>query len=200
MAKKKYALLVEDGEVVGVEIDGKRYDDPVLIPGEGDRLRMQHLVASFSDRERMAPSGKPPAFPKYLPLLFLGVAVLMLVIALISGIRAGLALSRERSAPGQVVAMVERRDSDGQPFYYPVVEYALPDGSLREIEVSEGSWPPAYEVGQQVTVAYDPNQPLNSRIQSISSAIGVWTLAIITGFLSAAFFGATLFARWILKQ
>jgi hypothetical protein len=196
---RRYTLLVEDGEVIAVELNGKKYEDPALVPSPEDRARLLHLVASFSEREGTASSGTVPAFPRSIPLLFLSVALLSLAIAVFAGVRTGLARSREQNAPGRVIDLVERRASSGQPFYYPVVEITLPDRSTRAIEVSEGSWPPAYEIGDPVTVAYDPDRPASVRIKSLGSAFGSWTLSIITGVLGAAFLAGAWFARWILK-
>lgn len=102
---------------------------------------------------------------------------------------------RERALPADVNSSKLR-----QLFYYPMVAFNLPDGRRRTVQIAEGSWPPAYEVGQAVTVAYNPDQPRNARIQSLGGTIGLWTVSIITGVLGVAFALATLLARWILKQ
>jgi hypothetical protein len=98
-----------------------------------------------------------------------------------------------------VVDLVVRKDSAGKEFYYPVVEFHLPDGSRQTVQLSEGNWPAAYAKGEPVLVAYDPEQPRQARINSIPSTASQWTLSIITGILGMAFVIATLFARWILK-
>ena len=98
-----------------------------------------------------------------------------------------------------MVDLEVRRDQNGNEFYYPVVEFSLPDDSLTRVTSSEGSWPPAYEKGALVTVRYDPGPPLAARISSLSGNIGQWTVTIITGVLGLAFAGATVFARWVLK-
>ncbi len=138
-------------------------------------------------------------FPRIILSVFLAVAVLMLAISAVSAINTGLALSREKSAPGHVIDLVARRDETGKEFYYPVVEFYLPDGSFTLVQISEGSWPPAYEKGQSVTILYDPDQPLHAWIQSASSSALMWILSIITGVLGVAFLIATLFAFWMLK-
>jgi hypothetical protein len=87
-----------------------------------------------------------------------------------------------------------------EEFYYPVVEFNLPDETLKTVQLSEGSWPAAYEKGDPVTILYDPQQPNNARIQSASSNFLVWILPGITGLVGAAFLAAALVARWFLRS
>jgi hypothetical protein len=98
-----------------------------------------------------------------------------------------------------VVDLVMRRDGAGKEFYYPVVEFSLPDETRQTVQLTAGSWPVGYEIGQAVTVAYDSRQPSSARIQSLSNTVGRWTLTLITGILGLAFVAATLFARWVLR-
>jgi hypothetical protein len=134
----------------------------------------------------------------------------MLVIAAISSYTNLKNLSREQSAPGHVVDLVVRQSQvnsseSGTPavyqdFYYPVVEFELPDGTRKTVQLAEGSWPPSYEKGEAVTVLYDPQRPLNARIQSASSTVLMWILPGITGILGLVFLGAAFFVRWFLRD
>ena len=151
------------------------------------------------DMDLSLPASRPGLFPRIILSVFLAVTVLMLAISALSAINTGRALSKEKNAPGHIVDLVARRDQTGKEFYYPVVEFYLPDESLKIIELAEGSWPPAYEKGQSVTILYDPEQPLNARIKSASSAVLMWTVPIIMGVLGVAFLIATLFVLWMLK-
>jgi hypothetical protein len=65
--------------------------------------------------------------------------------------------------------------------------------------VAEGSWPPAYEKGQAVTVLYDLGPPVTARIASRSGTIAQWLLPGITGLVGIAFLIATLLAVWITR-
>jgi hypothetical protein len=58
---------------------------------------------------------------------------------------------REESAQGQVVDMTERRAENGNQFSFPVVEFILPDETVQTVQLAQGSWPPAYEVGDVAT-------------------------------------------------
>ncbi len=203
---KKYSINVEKDKVISVEVDGVRYKTYDEIPDEDDRTKMFFLVsnfedmADFSDMELGATGNMSSTMSKIIVLVFLAVAVLMLAIATIAGVSTGQKLSTEQTAPGRVVDMVERKDSSGKAFYYPVVEFYLPDNSRQTVQLSEGSRPAAYEKGDVVTVAYQPAQPGEARIKSGASAVGQWVVTIITGSLGLAFLVATGFAYWMLKS
>ena len=124
----------------------------------------------------------------------------MLAITAVSAFISGRAMAREQRAPGQVFDLIARTDDFGNTYYYPVIEYYLPDTSRVRVQLTEGSWPPAYEKGQPITVLYDPAQPSRARIASFSGTLGLFVLPIITGILGAAFLAAAVFARWIDKQ
>jgi hypothetical protein len=206
--EKKYSVNMENDEVVSVEVDGVQYASPEDIPDEQDREKIALLISrsigeGFDDafdenfdkefeEEFREMEKKSAVFPKIIVGIFLGISVIMLIIAAISAFGAARSQSREQSAPGQVVDMVMRtsRDSSTQQvneYYYPVVEFAVPGRALQRVQLSEGSWPPAYETGDRVTVLYDPQQPRNARIKSFSSTLLLWLLPGITGTVGAAF-------------
>ena len=194
---KKYSLLVESDEIIAVEVDGVRYKTVDEIPEEDDRSKMLLLIESWPGAELVIEEVKPSPLPRIIVWVFLAVATLMLAIALMSGITTRRALARQVTAPGQVVELMERRDQSGNPFYYPVVELTLPDGSRQRVQLLSGSFPAAYEAGDRVTVAYDPQEPSTARIHSTGSTLGMYILTIITAIIGLAFVAATLFARWV---
>ncbi|MEW5957181.1 MAG: DUF3592 domain-containing protein [Chloroflexota bacterium] len=138
-------------------------------------------------------------FPSLIISIFMAVAILMLAISAVSAVNAGRALAREKSTAGHVVDLVVRKDQAGNEFYYPVVEFYLPDESRRTVQLSEGSWPPAYEKGERVTILYDPAQPLKARLKSVASTVLMWIVPGITGVVGVAFLVAALFVHWFLK-
>lgn len=196
---KKYSILVENEKIIAVEVDGARYKSVDDIPDEDDREKVLLLVEGWpgAEWEEEQEEVKPSPLPRIVTLVFLTVAVLMLAIALFSGMNTRRALARQVTGPAQVVELVERRDSSGNPFYYPLVELSLPDGSRQRVQLLNGSFPAAYDVGDPVTVAYDPQDPYSARIQSFGSTLGQYILTIITGILGLAFAAATLLARWV---
>jgi hypothetical protein len=133
--------------------------------------------------------------------IFLGIAVIMLSIAGISIASTTRALSREVSAPGNVLDYAASQDEDGQVFYYPLVEFYLPDGSRQRAQLPIGSSSQDYIRGEAVTILYDPTKPDSSaRIQSFGGAVSMWLLPLITGTMGLIFLGAALFAWWFLKS
>jgi hypothetical protein len=128
----------------------------------------------------------------------------MLLIAAISAYRAVIRMSKEESATGRVVEIIERReyvneeDRVVQDYYFPVVEYISADGRPHTVHMTEGSSAPSHEVGDEVTVLYDPEHPLEARIQSFGSNALMWILPGITGLLGLGFLGAVLIVRKVM--
>jgi hypothetical protein len=129
----------------------------------------------------------------------------MLLIAGLSSIANILKISREEQAPGQVVEIVSRReyvneqDRVVEEFYYPVVIYVSSDGRPHRVQMSIGSSRPSHEVGDEVVVLYEPEEPLEARIQSFGSSALMWILPGITGILGIAFLGAVLVVQRVMQ-
>jgi hypothetical protein len=137
--------------------------------------------------------------------IFTGVAVLMLLIAGIASFNNISKINREASAPGRVVDMTKQLEYDDQyrdrvigEAYYPVVEFTANDGKRRQVQLNEGSFPAAYEVGDEVTILYEPSHPLDARIKSFGSSAGMWILPGITGILGISFLVAVLAVRKVM--
>jgi hypothetical protein len=154
----------------------------------------RQLEEDFRELEK-----QPERFPRIILALFLGISVLMLAITAISAVSTVRALSREASAPGRVVDFEAHRDQAGKVFNYPIVEFYLPNKSRQTVQLSEGSSTSAYELGEPVTILYDPALPGNARIKSAANAWLAWTVPIVTGVLGAAFMAAALLARSFLQ-
>jgi hypothetical protein len=129
----------------------------------------------------------------------------MLLIAGIASFNNIAKVNREESAPGRVVELTKRLEYDEEDrdrvigeAYYPVVEFVAQDGKRRNVQLSEGSFPPAYEVGDEVTILYEPEHPLDARIKSFGSSALMWILPGITGILGIAFLGAVLVVRRVM--
>jgi len=197
---KKYSIYVENDKIVSLEVDGVKYKHASQIPDSQARAWMELLVEDSPALDLGSAGGGSFDLGKIILPLFLGISLLMLSIAVIAGVITGRAIAREKHVLGRVVDLEVRLDEYGNEYYYPVLEFSLPDNSRTRFTTSEGSWPPAYENGARVTVRYDPGPPLRARISSLSGNIGLWTVTIITGVLALAFAGATVFARWVLKD
>lgn len=216
MPKKKYSINWENDEPVSFEVDGVVYESLEEIPDEADREKLtammdgsmdQQFEKEFKDFDKEfqkdweAHKKSSASAEKIILGVFTGVAILMLLIAAISSFRAVSSMSKEESASGRVVEIIERReyvneqDRVVQDYYFPVVEFVSADGRRHTVHMTEGSSAPSHEVGDEVTVLYDPDHPLDARIKSFGSAALMWILPGITGILGLGFLGAVLAVR-----
>lgn len=183
--EKQYSVNWKNGELVSIEVNGVEYSSLDEIPDEEDRTQVELMMMGEVGKLMVdKPSGD--GMTKVVLGIFLAVGALMLVIFAISAFNALRAAAREQSAQGRVIELVTRRDEYGNEYYYPVVEYYLPDGSLKRAQVPQGSWPAAYQPGDWVPVLYDPQRPLEARIATAGSA-DRWILPGVTGFLGVIF-------------
>ena len=111
-------------------------------------------------------------------------------------------VAAEVSAPGVVVRSVVRSHTmtasgssraTTSDYYHAVVEFTLADGTKKTVEMSEGSWPKAYEEGEAVTVRYDPHKPLTARLGG-GGAMDFFA-SLLTGFLGAVFTAVAIGVR-----
>lgn len=206
--KKKYAINIENDQVVSMEVDGVKYDSIDQIPDPEDREKMTLLMsdaeadAADEDNEAEAleaeeidnltmdmnmPDVNSDKMSKVVFSIFFGIAVLLLIISAVSAFFTFRSLGKEQTAEGRVVDMVRRTDSNGNEFYFPVVQFTIPGHDSRTVQTSEGSWPPSYSKGDRVTISYNPDQPNQARIKSFESAVLTWLVTMITGGLGAIF-------------
>lgn len=81
---------------------------------------------------------------------------------------------------GRVVSLVRSHSKNGYVFS-PVVEFRTAEGTSIEFTSSTGSSPPPYDVGENVTVYYDPKDP---HAAILSDWFSVWGLSMIIGALT----------------
>lgn len=65
---------------------------------------------------------------------------------------------------GVVIDLVSKKPTGQQAGYAPLVEWQMPDGSSHRFKGSIASHPPAYSVGQNVTVLYRAGDPSSAAI------------------------------------
>jgi len=218
---KKYSIHWENDEPTSYEVDGVRYESLDHVPDESDREKLRSMVdASFDQqfeqefkdfdkdfkKEWEAHKQTSANAEKIILRVFTGVAVVMLLIAFVSSANAILKMAWEESSSGRVVEIIQRReyvnqqDRVVQDYYYPVVEFVSRDGRSHSVQMSEGSSRPSHEVGDQVTVLYNPEHPLEARIQSFGSFALMWILPGITGILGLGFLGGVLAVRKLMPS
>jgi hypothetical protein len=116
-------------------------------------------------------------------LIFFGIGLVMLAVALVIG---GLAISFRMGAErvtGTVSEVELRHYSDGNS-YCPIVQYNTRLGQTYSHNSDVCSWPPSFEVGQLVTIYYDPANPSNSQLDSF---MGVWFIPALFTFMGGVF-------------
>jgi hypothetical protein len=221
MARKKYSINWENDEPVSFEVDGVLYKSLEEIPDEGDREKLTAMIDGSLDhqfeqerrefdeefqKELEAHKKTSINAEKLILGIFSGVAVVMLLIAFASSASAILKMVREESTPGRVVEIIQRReyvdeqDRIVQEYYFPVVEFVSKDGRSHSVQMTEGSSTPSHEVGDEVTVLYNPDRPLEARIQSFGSSALMWVLPGITGILGLAFLGGVIAVRKLMPS
>lgn len=214
MAKKTYSINWEDDIPVSFEVNGVTYESLDDIPNEKDRTKLEAMLNSAEDAEfdaefaKMGSNMSTPddsSFENLILGIFTGIAVLMLLITGISSFFNVQKINREKSAPGVVTDMTKQLEYDSNDYnrvigetYYPVVEFTAQDGKRRNVQMSEGSFPPSYEVGDEVTVLYEPDHPLDARIKSAGSNALMWILPGITGILGIGFLVAVIAVRRVI--
>ncbi len=209
MPKKKYSIQWESGKAVSFEINGVVHTSLDQISNPQD---LHKLKAIMSATNKDGANRKDPHIPqkqsfpieKVVLTGFSGIAAIMLLISLISSANAISTILQERSAPGRVVEIIMRREYENvqdrivREYYFPVVDFRADDGRRHSVQMSTGSDSPEYEKGDEVTVLYDPQHPLDARIKSFGSAAMMWILPAITGILGISFLTAVLAVRRVM--
>lgn len=217
MPKKKYSINWENDEPVSFEVNGVAYEslDDVTDWKDRDKLAaMLHASADDDDVEdvkfdekefeELRKAAESPTMERWVLGGFSAIAVIMLLVSAMSIFSNVQKLGREESAPGRVVdvaverVVVNEQERIVRDFYFPVIEFIPIDGRKRTVQVSEGSDAPFYEKGDEITVAYDPEHPLDARIKSADSSALMWVLPSITGILGIAFAGAVLVVKKVM--
>jgi len=216
MPKKKYSINWENDEAESFEVDGVKYNSLDDVPDWKDRDKLAAMVHASSEEgfeevkfdekefEELRKTAENPTMERWVLGGFTVIAVIMLLVTIVSIFTNIQKILKEESVPGIVVDVVKRRELINEEndivrdFYYPVIEFTASDGRRRTVQVSEGSSSPFYEKGNEVTVAYDPEHPLDARIKSASNSALLWVLPSITGILGIAFAGAVLVVKKVM--
>lgn len=122
---------------------------------------------------------------RLLPLLIVNAVLAILTIAVVLFSRQNFELVlRGEKTTGQVIALAQSTDSEGDTLYSPVVTFTVGDRTL-QIEGITASYPPAYRVGQEVEVVYNPQNLSKAAINKFSE---LWLLPTVLGGVVATLF------------
>lgn len=80
-----------------------------------------------------------------------------------------------------VVSEIEERSSEGSISYYPVFSFVDREGEVHRITAGWGSNPPSHEIGDTVTLLYDPAEPHEARRDGF---VSLWLAPTIAGALA----------------
>jgi hypothetical protein len=117
------------------------------------------------------------------------------------GIGAGLSYkqsSMEREgtqAPGEVISLAENCDDDGCA-YAPIVSFIAREGNTVSFRSTYSSNPPAYQVGEKVTVIYLPDTPENAGIKDEGMGFRI-VFMIVGGLITCV--GLGMFSTSVVK-
>ena len=215
MPKKKYSINWENDEAQSFEVNGVTYESLEDVPDWKDRDKLAAMLHASSDDdeevkldetefEELRKAADDPTMERWVLGGFSAIAAIMLLVTIVSIFSNIQKILKEESVPGMVVDVVKRRELVNEEndivrdFYYPVIEFVPSDGHKRSLQVNEGSDSPFYEKGDEITVLYDPEHPLDARIKSASSNALMWVLPSITGILGIAFAGAVLVVKKVM--
>lgn len=98
------------------------------------------------------------------------------------------------AAEGQVIGLAESIDSEnGAISYAPIVRFQTEGGRMFDFQSPYYASPPAYEIGQSVSVLYPPENPRDAVLQGAGNLM-VLIFAIVGGidFLIGAFMSLKL--------
>ncbi len=206
---KKYSVNMEKNKVVSFEVDGVSYAHLDDIPDEADRKYFRKMLYKDSHKEHQAQveaeqEAKAEAMRQEMlnskwPLWVMGIFLLVALIALTMGVLTTIGAIRtirsQLSTPGKVVELVVHpyRDPDTwrvTNYSYPIVEFTTLEGKPMSVELSEGSYPPSYVAGDEVTILYDAHNPERATIKSITNTALQWLAPVIGLFVGLVFLGA----------
>ena len=134
--------------------------------------------------------------------LFHGPVYLIVFGLIFFGIGAGLtykqsSMEREGAqAAGEVISLDTNCDSDGCA-YAPIVSFKTREGISVTFESTYSSNPPAYEIGEKVTVIYLPDEPEQAGIKD--EGMGFRIVFMIVGGLITAI-GLGMFSTSVVKS
>ena len=216
MPKKKYSINWENDEPVSFEVNGVTYESLDDVPDWKDKDKLSAMVVAASEDnfeevnfnskefEELRKSAESPTMERWVLGGFSAIAIIMLLVTAISTFSNIQKISKEERTSGRVVdvvvqqVVVNEENDIARDFYYPVIEFVPSDGHKRSLQVNEGSDSPFYEKGDEITVLYDPEHPLDARIKSAGSSALMWVLPGITGILGIAFAGAVFVVKKVM--
>ncbi len=118
--------------------------------------------------------------------IFILTGAILLAVAAFFFVRTRRFLATALTTNGTVVAFMHGRRSKGGITYRPQVAFTTSEGVDSVFTDQLGSNPPRFQVGQEVSVRYDPKDPRNARL---AGRFGLWLVPMLLGGLGLTFLG-----------
>ncbi|MBK7883922.1 MAG: DUF3592 domain-containing protein [Chitinophagaceae bacterium] len=124
---------------------------------------------------------------KIIPGIFFIIGIFLLITAVTFYIDKKKFISNSLQVKGKVIKMIESRSSSTRSsrshlVYAPVIAYIVNSKEYAFTSPIKSS-PPAYEIGEEVTVYYDKNDPANAQLNSLKD----YLITIVSGGLGFLF-------------
>ena len=133
----------------------------------------------------------------WVPRLFLGIGILLLVLTPVMVVRTAQFLAGAERTDGTVVDLSRSKDSEGSVTFSPVVSFTTAEGRTVEFVSSSGSSSPSHSEGDRVEVLYDPDDPNDARL---SGFLDLWFGSLVVGVLGAAFTVFSAVVLWHMRK
>lgn len=133
----------------------------------------------------------------YLSVIFPVLGIALVVLGIYSLNRTRNFLQRAHSTSGIVIEIVRKQVSTGRGLTYtnvPVVRFKTIIGEIIEFESSVGN--PSLQVGDEVTVLYDPDKPQQA---TLGSSPFIWLTTYICFLIGGALFIVGIVALYVSK-
>jgi len=137
----------------------------------------------------MAASTSAGSAPRWIAIV---TAIFFLVGLLVLGKSTSVVIDRRHEiataarGDGVVIDLIASRDSESET-YHPRVRFTTANGEAVEFTGSMGSDPPGFDIGEQVSVLYDPANPNDARIDAFFQ---LWFAPLMLGILGTFFITA----------
>lgn len=128
----------------------------------------------------MATINRDARWLRYLPIvgrILTGLAPLMLGVGIVGAVHEWRFVQTAHRTEGTIVEMVEHRGDHGVT-YSPVYTFRTQTGQEQKVYARTSSYPPAFQVGDKVTVLYRPSSPRDAQLQRF---FDMWGWKVLCG-------------------
>ncbi len=117
---------------------------------------------------------------KIMGFFFGAMSIVMLIVSFFDYVHTRRFVDIAARGEGTVIKLVETQNRDSGTTYRPVFAFRDSKGREHEICSSVGSCPPAYKVGEKVSVLYNAEEPENAVLDGF---FDVWLMSLIFGMI-----------------